>query len=72
MVIHFLACCLIGSIFSLAICVLVGRNAVSAAVPIGVVILILSALLIVAAGVEVYCTKRNVHAVCALNLQSEP
>lgn len=50
MVIHFLACCLIGSIFSLAICVLVGRNAVSAAVPIGVVILILSALLIVAAG----------------------
>lgn len=49
-----------------------GRNAVSAAVPIGVVILILSALLIVAAGVEVYCTKRNVHAVCALNLQSEP
>ncbi len=48
MVIHFLACCLIGSIFSLAICVLVGRNAVSAAVPIGVVILILSALLIVA------------------------
>lgn len=72
MIISYLVCCLIGSIFALALCVLVSRKSVSAIMITGVLPLIFSALLIVAAGVEVYCTKRNVHAVCALNLQSEP
>ena len=47
-IVSYLVCCLIGSIFALALCVLVSRKSVSAIMITGVLPLIFSALLIVA------------------------